>query len=50
MKLQLSYEIMFGYVQKLQIPRLIPLSFPSFGRARLGWFLGLTLKNDRKLY
>jgi len=25
MKLQLSYEIMFGYVQKLQIEHLIPL-------------------------
>jgi len=25
MKLQLSYEIMFGYVQKLQISCLIPL-------------------------
>jgi len=25
MKLQLSYEIMFGYVQKLQIAHLIPL-------------------------
>ena len=25
MKLQLSYEIMFGYVQKLQIVHLIPL-------------------------
>jgi len=39
MKLQLSYEIMFGYVQKLQIAHLIKLSviinFP------LGHFLGL---------
>jgi len=26
MKLQLSYEITFGYVQKLQIAHLIPLS------------------------
>jgi len=25
MKLQLIYEIMFGYVQKLKIARLIPL-------------------------
>jgi len=25
MKLQLSYEIMFGYIQKLQIAHLIPL-------------------------
>jgi len=25
MKLQLSYEIVFGYVQKLQIAHLIPL-------------------------
>jgi len=25
MKLELSYEIMFGYVQKLQIAHLIPL-------------------------
>jgi len=25
MKFQLSYEIMFGYVQKLQIVHLIPL-------------------------
>jgi len=44
MKSQLSYEIMFGYVQKLQILRLMPLntinivsyckfSGPRWGRA-----------------
>jgi len=30
MKLQLSYEIMFGYVQKLQIAHLIPLKTIKF--------------------
>ena len=54
MKLQLSYEIMFGFVQKLQISCLIPLktinifSYNKFfkprpGRAGPGRFLGLTL-------
>jgi len=51
-KLQLSYEMMFGYVQELQISRLIPLntinivSYNKFfkpGRAGLGQFLRLTL-------
>jgi len=40
-KLQLSYKIMFGYVQKLQIAHLVPLktilsvitNFPRQGRA-----------------
>ena len=30
MKLQLSYEIMFGYAQKLQIAHLIPLNTITF--------------------
>jgi len=30
MKLQLSYEIMFGYVQKLQTAHLIPLKTIKF--------------------
>jgi len=40
MKLQLSYEIMFGYVQKLQIAHLIPLktinivSYNTFSKPR----------------
>ena len=47
MKLQLSYEIMFGYVQELQIVHLIPLKtinivsynkFSKPGRAGLGQF------------
>ena len=43
MKLQLSYEIMFGYVQKLQIAHLIPLKsintvgYNKFFKPRLGW-------------
>jgi len=42
MKLQLSYEIMFGYVHKLQIARLIPSktinidSYNKFFKPRLG--------------
>ena len=42
MKLQLSYEIMFGYVQKLQIGHLIPLktiniaSYNKFSKPRPG--------------
>jgi len=45
MKLQLSYEIMFSYVQKLQIVHLIPLktinivSHNKFYKPRLGRFL-----------
>jgi len=41
-KLQLSYEIMFGYVQKLQIAHLIRLktinivSYNKFSKPRLG--------------
>jgi len=48
MKLQLSYEIMFGYVQKLQIVHLFPLktinivSYNKFSKPRPGRFLGLT--------
>ena len=44
MKLQLSYEIMFGYVQKLQIAHLIPLktinivSHNKFSKPRPGRF------------
>ena len=57
MKLQLSYEIMFGYVQKLQIAHLIPLKIinivnynklPSHSWAGLGQFLGLTRCVDRR--
>jgi len=46
MKLQLSYEITFGYVQKLQIAHLIPLhtinivSYNKFSMPRPGRFLG----------
>jgi len=46
MKLQLSYEIMFGYVQKLQIVHLIPLqainivSYNKSSKPRPGRFLG----------
>jgi len=42
MKLQLSYEIIFGYVQKLQIVYLIPLqtinivSYNKFSKPRPG--------------
>jgi len=42
MKLQLSYEIKFGYVHKLQIAHLIPLqsfnivSYNEFSKPRLG--------------
>jgi len=42
MKLQLSYEITFGYAQKLQIAHLIPLqtinivSYNKFSKPRLG--------------
>jgi len=42
MKLQLSYEIMFGYVQKLQIAHFIPLktinivSYNTFSKPRPG--------------
>ena len=42
MKLKLSYEIMFGYVQKLQIVHLIPLktinivSYNKFSKHRPG--------------
>jgi len=48
MKLQLSYEIMFDYVQKLQMVHLIPLktinivSYNKFSEPRQGRFLGLT--------
>jgi len=49
MKLQLSYEIMFGYVQKLQIAHLIPLKTINIvshnifqAPAGPGRFLGLT--------
>jgi len=36
-KLQLSYEIMFGYVQKLQRSHLIPfVSYNKFFKPRLG--------------
>jgi len=43
MKLQLSYEIMLGYVQKLQIAHLIPLktisivNYNKFSKLRPGW-------------
>jgi len=51
MKLQLSYKMMFGYVQKLQILHVIPLKTinivsykkfyqPKLGRAGLVRFLG----------
>ena len=36
MKLQLSYEITFGYVQKLQIAHLIPLKTIKFVKALAG--------------
>jgi len=42
MKFLFSYEIMFGYVQKLQIPHLIPLktirivSYNKFSKPRPG--------------
>jgi len=42
MKLQLSYEIMFGYVQKVQIVHLIQLktikfvSYNKFSKPQLG--------------
>ena len=42
MKLQLSYEILFGHVQKLQIADLIPLkpvnivSYDKFSKPRPG--------------
>jgi len=43
MKLQLSYEITFGYIQKLKIAHLIPLktvnivSYNKFSEPRPGW-------------
>ena len=48
MKLQLTYEIRFGYVQILQIAHLIPLktiniiSYNKFSELWPGRFLGLT--------
>ena len=42
MKLQLSYEIIFGYVQKLQIAHLVPLktinivSYDTFSKPQPG--------------
>jgi len=49
MKLQLSYEVMFGCVHKLQIAHSISLktidtvSYNKFSKSRPGRFLGLTL-------
>jgi len=51
MKLQLSYEIMFGNVEKSQIVHLIPLmtinivSYNIFSKPRPGRFFGHTGKS-----
>jgi len=55
-KLQLSYEIMFSYVQKLQIAHLIPLktinivSYNKFSKPRPGWAGPVFRLNPTKMF
>ena len=53
---QLSYEIMFGYVQKLQMAHLIPLktinivSYNKFSKPRPGWAGPVFRLNPTKMF